>query len=69
MRIDSPSRQYRVTTDNNVLNYYRTRDEAAKCMRVLKRFSPETFAEAYIEKRDSDDPYVYHRLSSLCYTV
>ena len=69
MRIDSPSRKYRVTTDNNVLNYYHSRDAAAKYMRALKKYSPDTFAEAYIEVRDADDPYIYHRLSPFCYSV
>lgn len=67
MRVESPSRKYRVVSANCVLNYYYSREAAAKYMRALAKYSPETYAEAGIQVRDSDDPYVYHDLSPLCY--
>ena len=66
-RIDSPSRKYRVVANNCVLNYYHSRDAAAKYMRVLAKYSPDTYADAGIQVRDVDDPYVYHDLSPFCY--
>ena len=66
-RLDSPSRRYRVVAGNSALNYYSSRDAAAKYMKELAKHSPDTYAEAGIQVRDADDPYVYHDLSPLCY--
>jgi len=66
-RIESPRRRYRVVTENSVLNYYASRDRAVSYLSELAEHSPDTYAEAGIQIRDTEDPYVYHSLSPLCY--
>jgi len=64
--------RYRVCSGNGVLNVYRNREDAVQYMRDLREASREVFDEASIEVRHTgpdDDPYLWHKVSSLSYSL